>query len=305
MPNITKANKILDQIIVNLNSLKQTLNDEPVAVAPPIVMNPQLEDDFSNFEQLKKALETNKWPEAVNANLICDLNSEEDKCDRGRGILEMMIEDDLKDARFLDYGCGEGHCAKFATDFRTSISVGFDIQRYNQWDNMGSVAVLTNDIDKVRELGPYNIILLYDVLDHAIGEPPASILKKATEVLIPNGKIYIRCHPFTSRHATHLYHELNKAYVHLVFTEEEIKQLLPDAKHILPNIGITRPLMTYEGWIKEAGLTIINRRDVTERVEPFFKIPKIAERIIKKTEFDAFPEFQMGLMFIDYVLEKR
>jgi hypothetical protein len=67
---------------------------------------------------------------------------------------------------------------------------------------------------------------------------------------------------------------------------------------------VTRPLMTYDNFIKGAGLKIESKREITEKIEPFFKIPKVAERIMKNTEFEFFPEFQMSLQFIDYVLTK-
>ena len=91
----------------------------------------------------------------------------------------------------------------------------------------------------------------------------------------------------------------------LVFTDEEIKQLVPHSDLHEESAGVTFPIRTYNEFIEQAGLKSINRRDLTERVEPFFKIPKIAERIMKKIDHPSFPEFQMGMQFIDYVVGKQ
>ena len=95
---------------------------------------------------------------------------------------------------------------------------------------------------------------------------------------------------------------MNKAYAHLVFTEDELKQLTDHTPEA--NIKVTYPLKTYAEFFKEAGLKIVYDRKTTQEVEAFFKAPKIAERIIKNTGMSSFPEFQMSLGFIDYVLTK-
>lgn len=313
MADIDKLNKSFDQMIQLMMQMKDSLNDEPVAQQKPpkpqagldSVTEEQKSSNLDNFEKIKEAFNSDKWPEAVNPNLICDPTSETDKVERGRGIIELMIEEDLKNLKVLDYGCGEGHCAHLAADYKTATSVGFDIVKSSSWDALQKEGViLTTDFGQVKENGPYDIIILFDVIDHIKGDDPVSILEKVKSVLKEGGKVYMRCHPFMSRHATHLYHAANKAYIHLVFDAEELKQIVPNAPYFEENIGVKYPLKTYHDYISQAGLRSINRRDITEKVELFFKIPKIAERIMKNTEFDQFPEFQMGLQFIDFVLKK-
>lgn len=265
--------------------------------------SPTPNDEFS---QLKEILYSDKWPDAVNKNLICDPNSQEDKIERGRGIVELMIEENLNGLKVLDFGCGEGQCAFVSTDYDTNLSVGYDIKTNSNWENYSKQNLLmTTDWSQVQANGPYDIIILFDVLDHCVEDNPTELLKKVNSVLSPNGKVYMRCHPWMSRHATHLYHDINKAYIHLVFNDEEIKELIPKSDFSEECIKINTPIATYNNHINKSGLKVQNRRDITEKSEPFFKIPLISNRIIKNTEFNDFPEFQMSMQFLDYCLIKE
>lgn len=302
----TKLNEAIDLVIQGLTKMKEAMlaQDEspevkPLAAAP-------VKEDYESFESLKKALESDKWPEAVNKNLVCDPDSEIDKVERGRGIIELMIEEELPNLKFLDYGCGEGYSALYVASEKAKMSVGYDIKRYDTWTKHAKSENLlfTDTFEEALAKGPYDVVLLFDVLDHLKLLQPTDVLKQAASVLSPTGKIYMRTHPWTSRHATHLYHDFNKAYVHLVFTESELEKL-PTSKHKDDNIGVKYPLKTYSDFIKAAGLKEVSRREIKEAVEPFFKIPKIAQRIMSNLEFRQYPEWQMSLQFIDYVLEKE
>jgi len=302
MADIEKLNQSIERAVQSLLDLKKTLNTEFQETPIQAQATPEPTDSLDSFDSLERAVHSNKWPAAVNPNLICDPKSESDQVERARGIIELMIEEDLKDKKFLDYGCGPGYVARLAKDYQPKSTVGFDLQ-HNNWDNVDGV-VFTNDFSIVQHHGPYDVILLFDVLDHLKAEPPVAVLKKARDLLSDTGKIYMRCHPFTSRHATHLYNTLNKAYLHLVFTDEELKRLVPEPLNPEHNIGVVYPIKTYGEFIEQAGLKILSRRDLTEKVENFFKIPKIAERIMDNTKFASFPDFQMSLQFIDFVLGK-
>lgn len=307
MPDLNKFNESLDkmiQLMVEMKKSLQTEENRPV-VTPQAQETANLE--LGSFDQLKEALSSTRWPEAVNPNLICDPDSESDKEDRGRGIIELMIEEDLKGLKFLDFGCGEGHCASLSASYGTSLSVGYDMKDNAKWSahapqpNM----LFTTNYQEVLNRGPYNVILLFDVIDHVEHEEPIALLTRAASALADGGKIYMRCHPFTSRHATHLYHDLNKAYIHLVFTDEELKQILPEPKHAEINNGVTYPIKTYNQYIDAAGLKTVSKREITEKFESFFRIPVISDRIIKKTKMSSYPEFQMTVQFVDYVLAKK
>lgn len=306
----------VSQIETLLKDLKDTLTLPDVTPSTPdpaeesSIHIAQFEEpepeDATGFLSLKKALFTDKWPNAVNHALICHPDREEDKVERGRGIIELMIEENIHGLKFLDYGCGEGHSTVVANEYGAR-AVGYDPKRNQRWEShvgIGNNLVFTDDFEEVKKKGPYNVILLFDVLDHVINQNPIEMMNKIKDLLTENGKVYLRTHPFTSRHGTHLYHHLNKAFIHLIFTPEELNELVPEQRYKEPSIGVIYPLKTYHDIFVHAGLQVETRRDITEKVEPFFRIPKIADRIMKHIKVGFFPEFQMSLQFIDYVLKK-
>lgn len=321
MPN-KQVNETLDKIIALMLELKLQLTekDKVEPQTTPAVhkaqslqksVSPQpsasnSDSNLDSFDALRTALNSNRWPEAVNPHLICNPKSTEDKIERARGIIELMIEEDLKNTKFLDFGCGEGHTACLSADYKTTLSMGYDVKEYDSWSkfNQKDNLAFTTNYESLLSHGPFDIIVIFDVLDHITNDTPVNLLTKAKNLMSDKGKIYMRTHPFVSRHGTHLYHEMNKAYIHLVFNKEELKELIPSPEYEEPSINVTTPIMSYDKFIKEAGLQVLNRRDITEKVEPFFKIPKIAERIIANTKMNFFPEYQMSLQFLDYVLVK-
>jgi 2-polyprenyl-3-methyl-5-hydroxy-6-metoxy-1,4-benzoquinol methylase len=305
MVDTAKVNLLIDRLVQGMQELKLALNSDGPQTVTTLSVPVQAQDDMGSFDKLKQALESDKWPEAVNKNLICDPKSEIDKVERGRGVVELLIEENLNGTKFLDYGCGEGYCTFYASEKNPAIAVGYDVKEQN-WQHFQTKPNLVFTANKgvVADNGPYDVILLFDVIDHLDGASPTDILKEVASLLTPNGKIYMRTHPFTARHATHLYHDCNKAFAHLVFTEEELKELVPEAQYVEPNAGVTTPLATYAKCLDEAKLTVVHRREIKDKVENFFKIPKIAERIMKKTKTQKLPEFQMSIQFIDYILKK-
>lgn len=282
-------NEKLDEVIKTLSELKNSLQ-QVVSLRE------------NKFDSLKQLLLSDKWPEAVNSALICDPNSEEDKKERGIGIVELVVDQSLtENQKFLDYGCGEGHCVNAAVEaLGCGLAVGFDIKPSN-WTNTEKIK-FTSSYDEVMSLGPYDAILIFDVLDHVENETPIDLLKKAKDLLATNGKIYLRTHPWISRHGTHLYHKINKAYAHLVFTVDELSQIIENFQDEV-NQKIVYPIKTYEDYFDSVNLKIADKQEIKEHVDTFFQQPDILERILTNTGHATFPEFQMSLSFIDYKLE--
>jgi 2-polyprenyl-3-methyl-5-hydroxy-6-metoxy-1,4-benzoquinol methylase len=215
---------------------------------------------------------------------VCDKSSEEDKASRAEGILDWILFDlgqgSVKDVSMVDYGCGEGHlCNQILKE--GGLCWGYDIEK--QWDENNH---LTTDWDKIKDNGPYDIAILYDVLDH--DSEPIETLTKIRDVLKPNGKVYVRCHPWVSRHGSHQYYDCNLAYVHLFLMEMgcDLKQ---------PQRVVS--LDTYAAWFEDSGFTINEKMRVNDAHEPFFK--RLAQRIKLQRDYT---DADLFVSFVDYIL---
>lgn len=286
--------------------LRNLLDEELRAPEEPV-------DHYSSlveFTELRMLAKSEAWPEAVPFDLICD--DEKDKLERASGIIEHFLQEDLNNKSFLDYGCGQGHAAFMAANhYKAKLSVGFDINEQKNWNEfeIQENLVITNDFNKVTSYKNYDFILINDVLDHS--NNPAKILEHAVNLKTPQtGKIFIRCHPFTSRHGTHLYKQLNKAYLQLVFTPEELQVF--GLKEEEFTIFATNPIEAYKKLFKDAGLSVIAENIITQPVEMFFTHkPAILRRIKEKmrknknvplVDGTEFPREILEIQFIDYIL---
>jgi 2-polyprenyl-3-methyl-5-hydroxy-6-metoxy-1,4-benzoquinol methylase len=301
-----------------INALKAALGLRPDKPAPALVkpvQSPAPITSEDEFEALKTLLESDQWPAAVEPYLICNVSSEQDKEDRAEGILDLIIDVHLEKLGFLDFGCGEGHVVNRSLMQNPRKAVGYDIAASTTWGRWqpDERAAYTTDWEEVKKYAPYNVVLLYDVLDHIEGADEVVVdnLKKIKEVMAPNARVFVRCHPWCSRHGTHLYHTINKAFIHIVFTGEELAKLGYDkgmwARRII------HPLMTYNNWFQKAGYRLQRKeQSIKMDVEKFFHAtPIIAKRIkthwrdsVEKDlrEGKQFPLFQLEFQFVDFVL---
>lgn len=262
-------------------------------------------DPTQEFEALKALLESDKWPKAADARYICK-KEPSDFIKRAEGIINLIIEEPLQNKRFLDFGCGAGYVSKIAAETKNpTFAVGYDIVRTEDlsWESESNNWLLTTNFAKVAAKGPYDVILLYDVLDHV--DSPEELMSKIESLLSPGGSLYIRCHPWCGRHGGHLYHELNKAFVHLIFTDEELTKLglkPPKVKKVL------QPFIEYEKIFQTTKLLMKGQIPVRSTVESFFKDEAVVsnriERLYKISTTAKWPDFQLSQTFIDYHLEK-
>jgi hypothetical protein len=128
-------------------------------------------------------------------------------------------------------------------------------------------------------------------------------------VKAPNGRIYLRCHPWTSRHGTHLYKQLNRAYLHLVFDTDELFSMgLKETR----TRNFLDPMTEYRKIIEEARLTISEEELVTHPVELFFTHePAVLRRIKEQWKVSEnkalaagtqFPRDVLEIQFVDFIL---
>jgi 2-polyprenyl-3-methyl-5-hydroxy-6-metoxy-1,4-benzoquinol methylase len=297
------------------NSVDEFLSDEKALKASELrsILLATAEDlnELSQFDDLKTLLDSSEWPNAVFEVQIADENSEADKKERAEGIADILLPN-LDGKKFLDFGCGEGHVAEYAAK-STNLSIGYDKEKNPnsklEWEEKKENFLITTDFEKVKAEGPYDIILIYDVLDHAKGESMSEILERAKSVLSEDGIIYLRCHPWCGRHGGHAYRKINKAFVHLVFTEDELEKM---GLVLEPTQKIFFPLATYSKAIEESGLVNSQEHEIDfQDVEPFFSNnPVVKERLLKLYGIKEWgdsgrPAFQMSQCFVDYVLSNK
>jgi SAM-dependent methyltransferase len=254
----------------------------------------------NHLEALQHLLNSPDWPSAVDPDLLCNENNELDKIERAEGIRDIFIDESFENKKILDFGCGEGHLVQAITERNPIITVGYDYICSPKVKIKKDQGFITFDKDVVKENGPYDIIILYDVIDHLEDITIPECLKFLKEILADNGKIYIRAHPFISRHGGHTYNKINKAFAHLFLTENELRYLYPDIKNY-PTNKIIYPVKTYREYIDQSGLTVHSVKVVNSDIEEFFKRREIAEIISKNNNFEA-PIMQMSMQFVDFVL---
>jgi len=200
--------------------------------------------------------------------------------------LKLVVLEDLATKKVLNVSCGFDRLANHLPEFC-------------EFDNL-------DIFNKNRRYEPnsYDIIFIYDVIDHYQFVDGIHILNMCKRLLAPEGRIYMRCHPWTSRHATHLTHALNKAFIHLIFTDQELKTIDPELVNV-PSLKTLTPILTYNSLITQHGLKIVKRNNITETVEDFFWRGVIYDRIMTNNKFTKQPDFPMSLQYVDYILAKQ
>ena len=125
------------------------------------------------------------------------------------------------------------------------------------------------------------------------------MLQQVKSLCSPNTKIFVRCHSWMSRHGGHLYRQINKAWVHVFFTEEELHKMGVKTEFVQKYYF---PIDHQEGWFKKANLKIVHADSTRTSIEPFFRRPELVKRIPIEYQ-NNFPEWQMSQVYNDYVLK--
>lgn len=195
------------------------------------------------------------WPVALDEELIC--KTSEDHVVRACSIIESFLGD-VQGKKFYDPTADEF--------IRKEISVRGGITDANT---------------------AFDIVLLYDILDHITDQ--VDYLKEIAKKTNTTGLFYVRCHPWTSRHGTHLYHQINKAFIHLFLTPDELTSL-----KLTEKTACRADIKTYEKWFREAGLTVVSAEIIEHPIEPLF--PQLISRGIFESHKN------MNISFVDYIL---
>lgn len=249
------------------------------------------------LQGLKEMLDSEDWPAAVDPEQICTDEDSEKNTARANNILDMFVCENLKDKKFLDYGCGSGEVV-FEASRREAHALGYDINS-SKFDPHN---LLTADLEEVRKMAPFDVVLVHDVLDHIEHIDPLQALFQIKEVLSPHGRVYVRNHPWSSRHGGHLYETKNKAFMHLIFDEVELARIGGYAADY--NIRVTDPIGTYRYWFHETGFDVKEEYPIKHEVEKFFTQPSIVWEKLKAHWPDSETQINfLEIEFVEYILE--
>lgn len=306
---LVQIKKIIDELLEEIDSSSSAIKQEEINQE----INQEIKPNFvrtEEFETLSKLLYSEEWPEAVFTSQIADENSESDKEERAEGICDIILPP-LENKKFLDFGCGEGHVSKYMSK-NSAFSVGYDIKKNPKsqlnWEEVQENFLLTTDFEKVKNHGPYDAVLLYDVMDHTEVESNIEMLLKIKSLLAEDAKVYVRCHPWAGRHGGHIYKKINKAFVHLVFAEDELREL--GVENFDYNHKILYPIKSYAEIFEKAGFDKKNQEVDTQEVESFFGSNNLVKsRIMNSFGINSWgedpPRFQMSQCFLDFTLTPK
>jgi 2-polyprenyl-3-methyl-5-hydroxy-6-metoxy-1,4-benzoquinol methylase len=271
-----------------------------VAAIQPIVTPAINEPDPTHLaaraKHIQDLLGIDCWPEAVPENLVKP-PTDTDQKKRSNSIMDSILDKSLDGLNFLDFGCGDGFMSQEAKRRGANVVVGYDIMLSEKWKNIPEVHFTTSSTEIEEDF--FDVVFLYDVLDHAIdAEEVMSMIGKAVK---KTGTIYVRCHPWTSRHATHLFKQgLNKAYMHLFLSWDEIHDITKQKPMFTRHEK--NPIEAYRWWFKN--FKIVKERKMAETVSDFFKHPDFKTLLANEQNLLDVDEFLklMEIQFVDFKL---
>ena len=227
------------------------------------------QERLSELTELRMEVRSPNWPEAEPWEESPELFISQ--------TIKELVRESVEDKTVLDFGSHD-------PNFPRAIKINFGAKHVVSYDVNACQGINTSDTEKnllytenfklVKQWAPFDVIILNDIIDHM--EKPVHWLSQLGS-LTNKGKIYARCHPMTSRNGTHLSEQINKAFLHLVFSEKELSTLGVSSR-------TTRKILdgsaTYRKMFDEAGLKVVSE-DIKKRdVEMFFlQNEKIAKRM--------------------------
>ena len=254
------------------------LDDPPEFVLKSTNVKYEIKFDFPKDEEtLFEILTSEYWPEAVDPTNI--IETDWDKLIRAKSIINNLLPE--LDGKTL---LCVGDCPKV-------VEVAKD--RAKSADHIGINRMQSEALCK-----KYDIILLYDVLDHISTQKRLTLINIAKNMLAPDGLIVCRCHPWTSIHGGHCYHRLNKAYANM-FLGYRLNEYQDISVDKIPN-----PVDYYDKFFQDCGLDIVKVDKLTDKIPEMIDQDDIIAYLSVK--YDMVPSnlrSSMQIVFMDYCLK--
>lgn len=285
------------QFIYELNKMKRDIADMADQLKRHGI--PLSNNYEKSLSEIRELLDSDQWPIAVPPECFCD--SDDKKVIRAENLLDMFVGEHLKGKKILDYGCGEGHTIPAAMQREAELALGYDVNidqiKFTK-DNF------TNSFEIVKSNAPYDIILISDVLDHITMIDPIEALRQISTILLSTGRVYVRNHPWSSRHGGHVYLQKNKAFLHLIMDEVELTRC--GGLQAEYNVKVVTPLETYRYWFDQSGFQIKSELPLRTNVEEFFLKPSfIRDKLNKHWQNPEAISNYLEIDFVEYVLQLK
>jgi 2-polyprenyl-3-methyl-5-hydroxy-6-metoxy-1,4-benzoquinol methylase len=236
------------------------------------------------------------WPLAV-PNHLMRVPNDQDQINRATAVLDMTLSGSLEGLNFLDYGCGDGWITAGVLKRGVVSTTGYDIAESPVWNKHPSNVIFTTD-RKALTKGSYDCIFLYDVIDHVYD--PVDVMNHVKSLLKPKGVVYVRCHPWCSKHASHLFKiGLNRAFIHLFLSWEELAEKGYEQMFTRQE---TDPIRAYHYWFHQ--FNIVKETFQRTPLSDFFLVPEFKKLVWDQQQIP--PDRQEGFIkdmeieFVDY-----
>ena len=292
----------MNKDILSIIGLKLNIRDDDIAHITDV----KYEFDLKHRSFLMPLILSDNWPAAVATSRI--VTTAEEQRFRAATIINHTIQESLSCRKFLDFGCGAGFAVSEAKA-RGSFAIGYDTRSPNDsgYDPTSRAVYkyyTTSNKSHIIKQGPYDYILIYDVIDHITPDKLESSLLYLKANMHARTRVYIRVHPFTSRHGGHSYTTHNKAYIHLFLTPEEMKQ---NKVNIDKDNLVLNPRTYYKDLFTKQGFRIVSERTSHLKIESIIQklIPYAAHHWTSlNTTFNQEAALDsMSVEFIDYIIQ--
>lgn len=253
------------------------------------------DDKLKELTELRYEIKNETWPEAEDLKMP--------KIQKTLKMMGELISVPVKNKTILEFGCCDSNLSSIIKNkFEAKQVVFFDNFLCHEINKslLDQNVIYTDMFRIVQQAAPYDIIIMNDVIDHL--EKPVYWLKQVAETLNKNsGRLFVRCHPYTGRNGTHLSEQINKAFLHLIFNDDELATLGVSNKYTRK---ITDGLETYKRFFEEANLKVLNHKIYTKSMELIMlKNPVILNRIKIKTKIENNLHETLEIEHIDFELK--
>lgn len=292
--SLQQPSQAMQQVVVPQPVLAEP---SPVPVAPVQPSEQEMQHRAARKKHVGDLMSIEVWPEAVPQFLLDKAVSPKEHKQRAVSVLDFLLDRNIEGLNFLDFGCGEGWITQEAAARGVAEAIGYDLKEDDNWSSFKGLK-FTTSYDSLKK-NHFDVVMLYDVLDHC--HDPIALMAQVKQCMKRDGSVYVRCHPWTSKHAMHLHKNgINKAYIHLFLHWEELVNLLGTDPQFTRKEN--NPIEAYRWWFND--FEIKKEKMVEEHVSDFFHVDAFKQLLTNEhslSDIDGFLRL-MKIQFIDYVL---